>query len=460
MKKVLKLLPILLFCVAAVGCSKNKGQTSTTISSSSNSEEPPVTIEPFVYQEIEEAPIDVKKEGCEILYINVINIPSEGIKVAKWDDYNIKFDVTYSDSTTQQFPFLTKHFPVSSRHFLGEVGHHNIELVVNNSTTKFGFDVIKNPDFPGYDCVFVDSRTGEQIYKTVVGYYKTATFGGTIPADENKNYDVINTFVGWNYPLEYVHQNMVYTTHYRDVEKRYYGNGVATTENPVISVVDKNDSKFALAYLGRVYAVPINYSETVYHVEGEDSVNLHFNDINPYSEIWNEANQSIFDNTLKYSFNASAAQYLYGNNNSFSANPTFLSNFESMYTINTHLMLLDNGLMVYTSTNPSFKMCYDYAEDTLSESKYVNSYDDTGYYRLAVTCTFDIYVSLEFKKLSNDKYSLNGTSELLFSPVDDSVFIRKQYSDNGVFGNYFGKTINYSNETFLNIARTLDWGNA
>ena len=456
MKKVLKLLPILLFCITATGCRGGKAKTP-----SSEPEEPPFGTEPFVYQEIEEVPIDVKKEGCEILYINIVNIPATGIKVACWDEYNIKFDVTYNDTTTEQFPFLTKHFPVSSRHYLGELGHHNIEMVVNNTTTKFGFDIIKNPDFNGYDCVFIDSRTGEQIYKTVVGYYKTAVFGGDVPANIDKEHEVINTFVGWNYPLQYVHQNMVYTTHYRDIEKRFYGNGVHQEENPVISTVNKDDSKFVLAYLGRVCAVPINYGGTIYHVKGEESNNLHFKKINPYSEMWNEANQSIFNNTLKYSFNASAAQYLFGNNSSFNANPTFLSNFDSMYTVGgAQLMRLDNGLMVYISNNPGFKKCYDYAAETAGESKYINSYDDTGYYRLALTVTFDIYVSLEFKKLSNDKYSLNGASEFFFAPVDNSVFIRKQYSENGVFGNYFNKTINYSNETFLNIARSLDWGNA
>ena len=449
MKKVFSLLPVLLFSIASIGC-HNKTKTSS---------EEPFGNDHFIYTEAEEAPIDVKKEGCEILYINIINIPSTGIKVAKWDDYGIKFDVTYNNVTTDQFPFLTKHFPISSRHFLGEVGHHNIEMIVNNFTTKVGFDIIKNPDFNGYKCTFIDSRDGQVKYETTVGYYKTVQYEGEIPENQEGEHDVVNTFVGWNYPLEYVHQDMIYTTHYRDVEKRFYGFGVASTENPVVASVKKENSIFALGYLGRVLSVPINHGDIVYHVKGEESVNLHFNKINPYSNIWNETNQSIFNNTLNYSFDATAAQYLLGTSSSFDNNPTFLSNFESMYEVTTNLMLLENGLMVYTSTNPSFKYCYDYAENAIDESKYVFGNDDTGYYRLALTCSFDIYVSLEFQNLGNNKYKINGASELLFSPIDDSIFVRKQYSDDGVFDNYFNKTINYSNETLLNIAKSLDWGN-
>ena len=457
MKKAFKLLPILLFCLGA-GCTGSETALSTPTPSSGQVDNP-FGVEPFVYLAAEEAPINVEKEGCEILYIEIINIPSSGIKIACWDDYGIKFKVTYNDFTTQEFPFLTKHFPMSSRHYLGEVGHHNLELIVNDSTTRIAFDVIRNPDFKGYDCVFIDSRTSQTIYKTVVGYFQNVEFGGTIPADEEKANDIINRFIGWDYPLECVHQNMVYTTYYRDIEKRYYGNAIASTENPIVATVSKDDSKFVLGYLGRVHAVPINYGDSTYHIKGQSSGYLHLHDINPYSEIWNETNESIFKNTLNYSFSASAAQYLYGNNNSFNSSPTFLSNFESMYEIHPFLKLLDNGLMVYTSTNAAFKTCYDYAEATRNESKYINSYDDTGYYRLAATVSFDIFVSLEFKKLNNNKYSLNGSSEFFFAPVNNTLFIRKQFSDNNVFDNYFGKKINYSNETFLNIARSLDWGN-
>ena len=450
MKKVLSLLPVLLFCIATVGCQNNK-TTST--------EEPPFGIDHFVYTEAEEAPIDVKKEGCEILYINIVNIPSGGIKATKWDDYNIKFDVTYSDGTNQQFPFLTKHFPINSRHYLGEVGHHDIEMVVNNVSKKVGFDIIKNPDFNGYKCVFIDSRDGQVKYETTVGYYKTVHYAGEIPANQEKDNDIVNTFAGWNYPLENVHQDMIYTSHYRDIEKRFYSLNIDESYNPVIATHKEENSMFALGYLGRVLAAPINYGETIYHEKGDESVNLRFNKLNPYSDIWNQTNESIFNNSLNYSFNATAAQYLLGTNGSFNSNPTFLSNFEGMYEVTTQLVLLENKLMYYSSTNSSFKTCYDWAEAKVGESKYVYSNDDTGYYRLALTCSFDIYVSLEFEKLSNDKYKLNGTSELFFSPVDDSLFVRKQFSEYDGFGNYFNHTINYSNETLLNIAKSLDWEN-
>lgn len=451
MKKVFSLLPVLLFCVVATGCHKKTGSSSNDSSFTTNT--------PFVYTEAEEAPIDVKKEGCEILYINIANIPSSGIKVAKWDDYNIKFDVAYSDGTTQQFPFLTKHFPITSRHYLGEVGHHNIELIVNNVTTKVGFDVIKNPDFNGYKCIFQDSRDGQVKYETTVGYYKTVSYAGEIPTNQEKDKDIINTFAGWDYPLENVHQDMIYTTHYRDVEKRFYAKGVAENANPVIATEKQNNSLFALAYLGRAYAVSINSGDTIYHQKGDAAVNLHFNKINPYSEIWDATNESIFANSLNYSFDATAAQYLLGTNSSFNNNPTFLSNFESMYGVLSKTIQLEDGETIQTSTNPSFKKCYDDAENAINETKNILSNDDTGYYRIALTCSFDIYVSLEFEQLNNDKYKLNGNSEFFFSPVDDTLCVRRQYSEDGIFGNYFNHAINYSNGTLLNIAKNLDWGN-
>ena len=454
MKKILSLLPVLLLSIVATGC-KGKGKTNTT-----SSDDFLLGNETFVYKEAEEVPIDVRKEGCEILYINVVNIPADGIKATRWDDYDIKLEVNYSSGLPEQFPFLTKHFPLSSRHYLGEVGHHNINLLVNNITTVVGFDIIKNPDFNGYRCIFKDSRDGQIKYETTVGYYKTATYGGEIPADQEKENDVVNAFVGWDYPLEYVHQDMIYTSHYRDMEKRYYGTNLGAESNPVISTHKQDSSLFTLAYLGRVYAAPINIGETVYHQKGDAAVNdLHFASLNPYSNIWNEANQSIFTNSLNYSFNATAAQYLLGANTSFSNNPTFLSGFESMYEVKSKNIQMEDGNTIKTSIYPSFKMCYDYAESAAGETKNILSNDDTGYYRIALTCTFDVYVSLEFEQLSNNKFRLNGASEFLFSPVENTTCVRRQYSATGVFGNYFNKTINYSNETLLNIAKSLDWGN-
>lgn len=445
----------MLFCiVATTGCHKTKK------TSESESSEPPFGNDSFVYTEVEEVPIDVKKEGCEILYINIANIPSTGIKATKWDDYNIKFDVSYSNGTSEQFPFLTKHFPVSSRHYLGEVGHHNIELIVNGITTKAGFDIVKNPDFNGYKCIFKDSRDGQVKYETTVGYYKTAVYGGEALPNQEKDNDIVNTFAGWNYPLEHVHQDMIYTGHYRDMEKRFYARGVVENANPVIATHKEENTQFALAYLGRACAVSISAGDTIYHQKGDTAVNdLHFNSITPYSNIWNETNKSIFANSLNYSFDAIAAQYLLCTNASFNNNPTFLSGFESMYNVLSKSIQLEDGSTIQTSTNPSFKKCYDEAENALNETKGILSNDDTGYYRIALTCSFDIFVSLEFEKLNNDKYRLNGTSEFYFSPVDNTTYVRKQYSEDGTFGNYFNQAINYSNDTLLKIAKSLDWGN-
>ena len=194
MNKKLILLPLLSLLLSAC----NGANKKTQIIDDNNDVPPTITPnEPWSYTTAEEEPINVSKEGVDIVSISIINIPSGGIKAGCWDEYDIKFHVLYSDSTTGDFPCKVKHIPISERHYLGEIGRHYITMLVNGYETKFGFDICRNPDFSGFDCVFIDTRTSEIIYKTTVGYYQDVTFEGELPEDLPADHDRINKFIKW-----------------------------------------------------------------------------------------------------------------------------------------------------------------------------------------------------------------------------------------------------------------------
>lgn len=417
---------------------------------------------PFVYREAENEYVDVSKEGAEIVSISITGIPTSGIKAGCWDEYDIKFHVLYSDSTTGDFPCKVKHIPISERHYLGEIGRHYITMLVNGYETKFGFDICRNPDFSGFDCVFIDTRTSEIIYKTTVGYYQDVTFEGELPEDLPADHDRINKFIKWNYPLEFIHQHMEFRTVYKDIEKRYYGQNVKDDSYELIaSYKDENNLYHALAYLGRVHGVALNYGDTIYHQKDVMGENLRFTGINPFGNKWNEMNENIFYHGMSYTFNPSYGSYLYGSNSSFTNKPIFLSDFESGFNFVNPTAILDDGKMYYLSTFSNFNKTYEYAEREIDEKVNVPVDADDGYYRIALTCCYDVYVSLTFEKMSADKLKLAMDAKFMFSPDigADKFEISLQYSEDGKFVDTFDTKIDYSNKLIYEIGHNLNWGN-
>lgn len=412
----------------------------------------------FVYKALEEEPIVVDKEGVEIISIDVINIPEEGIKVGQWNLYGIEFLATYSDGTTRGFPFLEKHLPISTRHYLGEIGHHTLTLLIHNQETTFGFDVIRNEEFNGYTCQFVNSYDNEVVYTTTVGYYQNVEYLGPEIHNRDPQEETITKFVGWDYPLEYIHQNMIFTTVFRDTEKRFYGDSINHDRENILSTYEDGDSVRALVYLGRVHGVAMNYSDTYHHKKGDEAKELHFNQLNPYSETWTNMNKEIIQYGVRYSFDNNTAQYLYGSNASLTSTPSFAADFDANYSVTSTSTMLDDGTLIDTSDLPAYKTAYEYAEDYVTHTLSVEPTADTGYYRLALVDSFDIYLSVGFRQLGFGKYYLEDYAQFVCSPVGAKKNLLLQYSEDGNFVNTFEKKIDFSNSTLLDVASRLQWG--
>jgi len=449
-KLIILLLPTLLLS----GCGSKSTETTTTNTNVSFGSS-------FRYLKAEEVPIDITKAGVEVTSVEVIGIPDSGIKVAEWDNAGIKLHVSYNDSTSEDFPFLVKHLPLDQRHLLGVIGHHNIEICVNGHSTKFGFNIIKNADFNGYKCQFVDTYTQGVVYETTVGYYENVAYGGSLLPDHPTGEEFITSFVGWNYPLEYVHQDMIYNSVYKDNEKRYYGDSVQEGTDQVVSTFKDTETGnyHVLAYLGRVHRIPFNYSETIYHKKGDADIELSFLPLELYNERWDTMNKNIVKYGLNYSFDNNVGQYLFGSNNAFGSSPNCLSAFESMYAKNTYHTTLDTGISYDTSAYPNYKTSYLHAESHINDKRTVTSDAETGYYRLAGVMNYDAYISFCLTKLNNGKFQLSPNSKFVFAPIVESVDVLAQFSETEEFVNNFAKKVEYSNKLFYETALGLDWGN-
>ena len=457
MKKINRLLPLLAIILSSCNGMKNN------IVINDNNDDNPITInegKPFRYTPAEEEIIVINQPGLEVFSIEVINIPETGIKACCWNDYGIKLRVTYNDSSTKDFDFKEKHIPIPSRHYLGEVGHHNIEIALNGIITKFGFDIYRNPDFAGFHVQFVNSRDSQILHEYDVGYYQNAVYPGILPGNQTVDEEHISRFARWDYPLEYIHQDMVFTTVYRNEEKRFYGDIPMTGDPVVMKSVKDGDNYSVLAYLGRIHNAALYSGEIHRHVMGQTGETLGFRGIDNYSNDWNELNESILNYGINYQYNPTYTSYLFGSNGPFTNNPNFLNNFETIYgSLSSKSVLLDTGSLVDTAVAEPYENCYYKARNYLSSTKTIEDEDETGYYRIAVTCHFDIYVSMTFAKVGTDKYSFIGNSKYIYSPVLQKAGCVLQYSTSGKFINTFEKKVTFSNEKIYNIANGLDWGN-
>ena len=454
----MKKLNLIILLLPALLCSCGPDKSNEKASNLNNQNTGPL----FVYNEPEESAINVSKKGVEIVSVEVTNVPDAGIKIADWDSANVKLHVKYDDATTEDFPLLVKHLPINARHYLGELGHHNIEIMVNGHSTKFGFNIIKNDDFKGYKCEFIDAYSEGKVYETTVGYYQNVSYGGPLLPDHPAGTEFFRSFVGWDYPLENVHQDMTYNAVYQDVEKRYYGDNVAEGQSHVVSTYKDEDSGayHVLSYLGHMHRVTINYGKTIYHKKGDEAKELSFYDLSLYNERWMEINNNAVKYGLNYSFDNTVGQYLFGTNNAFGGTgSTFLSAFESMYSANTYDTVLETGESYTTSPYPNHKYVYAKAGECINDKRTVESSAETGYYRMAAVLNFDIYLSFSVTKLANGKYELGPSSKFLLSPIVTSLDVLAQYSRDEEFGNNFTKKLEYSNKMFYDIALGLDWGN-
>lgn len=455
MKKIFALLPILLLA----SCTGNSPVT-TTSSDTPSGENIPAGYENWSYTEPEEEAIVVSKEGVEISSLEVIDVPSEGIKVACWNDHEIKLKVLYSDNSTETIRILEKHIPIEYRHFLGEVGHHTITLVINASMVNFGFDIIENKEFHGYKCAFFDYRSGaaKELYSTTVGYYASVSYAGDPLESKVIDQDTIQSFIGWDYPLTCISQDMNYKAQFRDTLKRYYGDNIKSESDMLIASSKKEHQNHALSYLGRIHAVPVNYGEVKFHNQGShEEAELTFTPLNPYGVKWAEMNQNIIKHGIHYAYKANYGTYVYNTTGAFGESATILNNFESYYDVASQNKTLETDERIDTSIASSFGTCYAVSEANMSATKIVEDNMESGYYRIALTMSFDVYASLTFTKVTGDRYNLEAGSKFIFAPVEQTKAVRLDFSVDKSFGNPFEKPLTFSTENLYNIAESLEW---
>lgn len=452
MKKIIVLLPLLL-----ASCSAN--QNILNYEPVEPIEQTPFDIENWSYTEPEEEAIVVTKEGVEVSSVEIIDIPREGIKVAGWDDCDIKIRVLYSDNSTENFPFYEKYIPIEFRHYLGEVGHHSISVMVNASVVTFGFDIIKNSEFHGFTCNFFDYRDSEArlLLTKVVGYYADVDYDVDLPETRRIDDDVNQIFVSWDHPLKCVSQDMIYKAKFRNVEKRFYGDNLNNASDMLVASSKKDEKYRALSYLGRIHAVAINYGETVHHILGNSEDALTFTPLNPYGVKWAQMNDDIVKYGVQYSYDANYGTYLYGTTGAFGEASTVLSDFESYYEVTSHSKLLENGELIDTSILPSFSNCYALSEAEMSQYKTIDPIMESGYYRVALTVSFDVYVSTTFTKVTDNRYSLVPGAKFIFSPITQTKAVRLEFSETPTFDNPYNKPLVFSTENLYNIANGLDW---
>lgn len=439
------------------------GEDTPTIASSTGEVKVPFKPADWKYRNIEEEIINVSRENVEISSLEIRGIPKEGIKITCFDEHEIYLDVLYSDGVKESIRFLEKNIPLEFRHYLGEIGHHTISFAVAGSVINFSFDIIKKEGFDGYTCTFLDLRDhhDEPLQVTKVGYYESVSYTGVLP--ENRKIDDDNTqcFIGWDNPLEYVHQDMYYIAQYRDVEKRYFGDELANLDEMLITSNKKDNVNRALSYLGRVHSVAINYGESRYHTKDNAEEAFSFTSLNPYGLKWNEMNQNIFEDSIGYVTDPNYGSYLYGTTGAFNTSPTFLDSFESYYEVSPKEVSIVTGYnetkAVQTSINPSFGTCYSTSETYLNETRNLNSEAESGYYRLALTMSFDVYVSTSFEKITDNRYGLLKGSKFIFAPVSDSETVRLEFSENVEFRKTFEKRLNFSTKNLYDVANSLDW---
>lgn len=447
MKKLVTTLFALLLGSSLIGCNSNVASPNTSTST-------------FTYKAAEEEMINVTKEGVEIASIEMEKLPSKGIKIASWDSYNIQMKVMYSDLSTQSFSFKEKHIPLEYRHFLGEVGHHTLSLAINGVDLHFGFDIIPNPDFKGYKCKFYNTRGQSEalVEEVTVGYYQNAVYSGPAFEDVDINIDTVERFIGWDYSLNAIHQDMEFRNVFRNVEKRFCGRSVTDNYHVISTSVNEDSSQSALIYLGRVQSVTINHNSPIYHEKGNAEETFAFGTFNPYNEMWNEMNESIHKYAFEYNVVPKYNTVFYGNSGAFSNSTTFLANFESKYgEIASTSLSLEDGDNINTSILPNYSTTYEMASNFVSETRNLDSNSESGYYRLAVTMSYDVYVSVSLSKVAEGRYQLLPLSKFNFAPVSETQKVLIQFSETEEFDNPLGDKLSLSNEDLFNVANGLTW---
>ena len=445
MKKIIILFMSLTLIFALISCSNEK---------KSNNE----YNENLLYADPVYEPLDLASDNNDlfILSTDLLGV-YKGVKAAAWDDYDIKLRVKYSDYTIRDFPLKVKNIPIEMRHYLGEVGKHNILLVENKWIVSHDFEIIENPEWDGFTCEFYD-KDKKLLSTQKVGYYQEAVYNGPNISNVQEDDDFQYTFVGWNHSTKYINQDMQFQAKYEKLEKRYYASKPNNNDHVGLSALinQDGDKGSGLVYLGRVKHVAALYTETK-ELDGED---LEFVfDLSDYNKYWNELNENIVKYAITVETDSTYDSSLYGNPYDLINNPHFALQFDTRYQYEGTKCYLEDK----TDASLSYSDPYEKTLRRISSYVYpsnigkVSKDDIPGYYRYAIVLSYDVYLSVSFNYLGNKKYEIGSFNEFIMSPVVDTAKCTIQYSKDGTFESNFDNKLIISSKGLYYAADMISW---
>ena len=443
-KLLATLIPLLTISVLT-GCNKNNGRKYQ---------------EEFFYEDAapyEPIEFDFKKEIDRLEFTGAIG---HKVKVAAFDDADVGVRAWYTDgSVSSNVPLKIKNIPVEDRHYFGEVGQHSIELVYQNKKDKLEFEVLENPNFPGYTCWFYD-RNKQHLETKVVGYYQPVEYTGT-PLPETEDEDGYRyTLVGWDHNTKYVHQNTQFVAKYTKLEKNYWALKPYSQINQGMGYI-VNSSKTegsALSYLGRVSMCTAYYGEVVEH-SGQD-MELKKPELATYTRYMRELNETIINNNITLVNDPEVSTKLYGNVADIIIHPTFAEAMNPNYGFEgkTKVYMEDGSTITPSNLDPvniTTTSINGELIDTIPPK--VSKDDEPGYYRAAVTGDFDVYIDCSFKKLKDHVYEIGAFNQFVIAPVYKTFRLRAQHSADGTFGVNFDTKLVVSTKRIYSSADAIDW---
>ena len=345
------------------------------------------------------------------------------------------------------------------RHYLGEVGKHNIDLLQLHYLKNFEINIIENPDWDGFTCDYFD-RNKKLIYTEKVGFYENSIYKGKeIPLiDEDDDY--VYKFTGWKYSTDYISQDMQFIATYDKIEKLNYP--ILPYQKPYVPIaamIDEDRKKGSvLIYLGRINRVSTIYGESV-ELDNDDIEIRFTQDKFDYPTFFQNFNEEIVKK-IEYVNMPEYSMYIYGSPSQIISLPNFAQSFDSRYEVSSlQKVYLENNQNVYISKKEPY-------EDTLlnvfgylhNVKKITKADNKPGFYRLAVVCSFDVYLSLSVTRIGENQFEIGSYNEFIMSPVSGTTSFDVQYSQNNVFDNPYDKKFKLTSEGIYNSIKIINWG--
>lgn len=448
MKKYLVLPLISLLAFSVTGCKKK--------SRNEEQQKWEVYHEDYVYDTPTYEPIDFTRNGTYPYTIAVEGIPEKGILQTRWDDHDIKLRCHYLDGALVDFAFKEKNIPIEFRHYLGEVGHHKLDIEYGLMPVSVEFDITLNTDWKGFNCYFFDSNN-KLIHSQSVGYYATVNYNGPEISELEEDEDYQYNFVGWNNDTKNINEDMQFKTVYEKNEKRLYAIKPYQLGYQSISTLVDNDKNKAssLFYLGRVRRVAAVYTEPVKLTDKDIELKFDYSDFGSY---WNDLNKSIIG-TIKYEHDSTYDSMLYGSVPNLLENASYGTIMDNRYDFKGGTKTyLENEEEITMSAIDPYVFLANRVQSFTGKTETVKARDNVaGYYRQAVVFNFDVYLSASYRRIGSKIYELGDFSQFICCPVINTAKCVVQYSADGKFGDNFSTYLSLTDKALYNNASSQNW---